>query len=328
MEKVAKVYFAPVSDFRNTPAVSEAANHLLKKLIFDFPKVMPLKVHFGERGNSTFLRPENFEGVKAFLRKCGVDTCYMETNVVYKGSRMNTGNHIKIAHEHGFLDLPIIIADDKGFIEIEIDGKYFKKCQIGKSFGEYEGFVVLSHFKGSKITGFGGAIKQLGMGFASKQGKFEQHSDNLPVVNKDVCIQCDLCGQRCPVGAIKFGKINSGCFGCADCLSECPTNAISCDWAGTNFLEKLAEYAYAAAKDKRNVYVNYAGMIAQDCDCKGREFPIVAKDIGVMVSTDAVAIDTAALDLVAHEPFEFGREALKYAEKIGLGSTKYEIEEV
>ena len=334
------VYFKEIKNFGDKEAIINASNQMLNKIVSDekinMPATMPLKVHFGEKGNTTFIRPEYYVGVKRFLKDSGVDTCYIETNVLYKGSRTCTKDHLNTAKEHGFTDLQIVIADgDNGspYNEIQINKKHFSKCKIGKRYADYDGFMVLAHFKGHVSAGFGGAIKQLGMGFAARGGKLHQHSESVPIVSKDKCVACNACVTNCPVGAItidKYAKIDTKtCVGCAACSTTCQVNAISNDWGGSDFLEKLAEYAYAAALGKQSIYVTFAGLITQNCDCVGHTMPTIAKDIGVFVSTDPVAIDTAALDILdgneGKKMFTAGRKTLEYAEKIGLGSMKYNL---
>ena len=334
------VYFKKVTDFDNTQLITQSTYQMLKELIQNekviLPKVMPLKVHFGEKGNTTFIKPPNFEGVKKFLREHKIKTCYIETNVLYRGSRTYTKNHIQTAREHGFVDLDIVIADgdlDSPYNEVEINKKHFSKCKIGKRFEEFDGFMVLAHFKGHGLAGFGGAIKQLGMGFASRGGKLAQHSDNVPFVAKDKCISCGVCVRKCPTNAIKLNdcaKIDSKlCVGCASCSTACPRNAIKNDWSGSNFVEKLAEYAYAASLGKNNIYVTFAGNITEQCDCCGEHMKNIADNIGIFVSTDPVAIDMAVMDMLgeneATKSFGIGRQILNYAQSIGLGTTKYNL---
>lgn len=333
------VYFKEIKDFCDINAITQATYEMLKLLVEDenivLPSIMPLKVHFGERGNTTFIKPQNFDGAKRFLKEKGVSTCYIETNVLYKGSRTSTDEHIKTAHEHGFNDLDIIIADgeESQYSEIEINKKHFSKCKIGKRFEDFDGFMVMAHFKGHGMAGFGGAVKQLAMGFASRGGKLAQHSDNVPIVKADKCISCGICVAKCPANAITLKTVAqidpNLCIGCAQCSAVCPKAAIANDWSGSDFYEKLAEYAYAAALDKNNIYVTFAGNITKECDCAGKTMELIAENIGVLVSTDPVAIDTATLDLFDksrnEKTFDSGRQTLKYGEEIGLGTTKYNL---
>lgn len=336
------VYFKSITDYENKELINNSTYEMLRKIIesegIELEENTPLKVHFGERGNDTFITPDNFDGIKKYLKEKEINTCYIETNVLYKGSRTYTNDHIETAKEHGFGDLEIVIADgdnDKAYEEVEINKEFFDKCKIGYKFKNYKNYIVLAHAKGHGLAGFGGAIKQLGMGFASRGGKLNQHSDTIPVIT-DECINCGTCENKCPVNAITIEEkavINPDtCIGCASCSTVCPVSAISNNWGTSNFFEKLAEYAYAAAKDKTNIYFNYVFNITEYCDCSGQHMEIIAPNIGVFASTDAVAIDTATIDKVQEvtksKIFDKARATLEHSEKIGLGTQNYNIIEM
>lgn len=309
-------------------------NEIVKKENIVFNNTVPLKVHFGEKGNKTFITPNNFKGIKKYLSENKLHSFYIDSNVLYKGSRTKTKDHIQTAIEHGFTDLDIVIADENDeYSEIFIDKEFFKSCKIGAKYTQYDNYIVLSHFKGHNLASMGGALKQLAMGFASRGGKLHQHSDSKPVVNQDQCIACGICVQVCPVDAITLqGKafINPEiCIGCSACIVACPVDAISNDWSGSNFLEKLAEYAYAAALNKKNIYFNFAFNITENCDCVGSDLKIIAPDIGILVSTDPVAIDQASIDLFKKvtnkDDFDNALKTIDHADKIGLGSKLYTL---
>lgn len=336
---MSKVYFIENhgSDYNQ---LGRDAVRLLKTIVSEtnhkFEKEVPIKVHFGEKGNTTFIPPQCYDETINYLKETGVAPSYIETNVLYRGSRTTTEKHIKTAENHGFTQIPIIIADgDIGteFDEIEINKDYIKKCKIGKGYGKYKQFIIMSHFKGHAEAGFGGALKQLAMGFASRGGKLEQHSGISPVVKAAKCISCGICVEKCNYDAITIpdtAVIDSDkCVGCAGCIAVCPQNAIRNTWGGSNFLEKLAEYAYGAAKDKDIIYIAFVHNITEDCDCTGSHMDLVAKNIGVLAGKDPVALDTACLDMLQRSEsdklFEKGRKTLAHAEKIGLGSTEYEL---
>ena len=340
---MSKVFFKKLDNFDEEVINSftyEMLNQIIKENNIKFTGTVPLKVHFGERGNDTFVKPNYYNGVKKYLSDNNVPTCYIETNVLYKSPRTKTDTHIEVAKEHGFTDLDIVIADgsdDNMYNEIEVNLKNFKTCKIGSKFADYENFIVLSHFKGHGLAGFGAAIKQLGMGFASRGGKMHQHATSVPSINEDLCIKCGACVRKCPVNAIRMEEVAvidaSICVGCASCTVVCPVNAIRNNWDQSNFHEKLAEYAYAAAKDKTNIYITYAFDITKECDCNGKHMESVAPNIGVFVSTDPLAIDQATYDKFLEitndsNMFETANLTLEHAKNIGLGSREYELIEI
>ena len=304
-----------------------------------FEQEVPIKVHFGEKGNTTFIPAKCYDAIINYLKEIGVSPSYIETNVLYRGSRTTSDNHIQTAKKHGFTQIPIIIADGElgtDYEEIEINKEYIKKCKIGKGFGKYKQFIVMSHFKGHIEAGFGGALKQLSMGFAARGGKLEQHSGIAPIVAAEKCIGCDLCVSKCDFDAIYRTDTavidEAKCIGCAGCIAVCPKGAIRNTWGGSNFLEKLSEYAYGASKDKDIIYITFVHNITKDCDCMGKAMEPIAENIGILASKDPVALDTACLDLVQRNSkkllFEKGRTSLQHAEKIGLGKMEYQLIEI
>lgn len=344
---MSKVYFKRVEN-KDYHALSEAALQLMETLIKEqkhtFKGTVPIKVHFGEKGNKTYVPSTCYEGVIDYLKDHGIPSAYIETNVLYRGSRTTADSHLEIAKAHGFNQLPIIIADGErgeAFDEIQIDKEFFKSCKIGKAFGDYEQFIVMSHFKGHGSAGFGGAMKQLSMGFAARGGKMAQHAGINPVVKASRCTACGLCILKCDVDAIEMQEASGKkaafidhdkCVGCAGCIAVCPVGAIQSDWSGKNFKEKVAEYAYGAQLGKDNLYISFLINVTPECDCMGQHMHPVAADIGVFASKDPVAIDAACIDLLQKESgeklFDDGRETIVHAVKIGLGSDAYELIEL
>lgn len=324
----------------NYDELGKDALELLRKIVEEtghhFEKEVPIKVHFGEKGNTTFIPARCYEDTIDYLKKKGVSPSYIETNVLYRGARTTSDNHIKTARSHGFTQLPIIIADGEmgtEYDEVEINKEYIDKCKIGKGFGKYKQFIVMSHFKGHIEAGFGGALKQLSMGFAARGGKLAQHSDISPQVSEEKCVGCDLCVSKCDFDAIYRTDTavidEKKCIGCAGCIAVCPKGAIRNTWGGSNFLEKLSEYAYGAAKDKDMIYITFVHNITKDCDCMGKAMTPITDNIGILAGKDPVALDTACLDLVqknsGEKLFEKGRVSLQHAEKIGLGTMEYNL---
>jgi uncharacterized Fe-S center protein len=339
---LSKVYFIKnlESDYDR---LGKDALELLKKVVsetgYQFEKEVPIKVHFGEKGNKTFIPAKCYDATIGYLKEKGVSPSYIETNVLYRGSRTTTEHHIKTAESHGFNQIPIIIADgDIGteYDEVEINKEYIKKCRIGKGYGQFKQFVVFSHFKGHIAAGFGGALKQLAMGFAARGGKLEQHSGISPVIDAKKCAACGICAEKCNFSAIRTQDTavidESKCIGCAGCIAVCPKGAIENTWGGAHFLEKLSEYAYGASKDKDIIYITFVHNITKDCDCTGTHMKPITGNIGILAGKDPVALDTACLDLVQKNSgkklFENGRQSLIHAEKIGLGTMKYELIEI
>jgi uncharacterized Fe-S center protein len=273
-----KVFFCPIESYSKTGEINEKTKNLLKKIqeeekTLNFSKPIPIKVHFGEENNLTFIEPKNFEGIITFLQKNikiknttqKPNLFYTDTNVLYKGKRTTRETHIELAKQHGFTQLPIIIADGElgeENTEVNIEEakpKHFKECKIGKTVTEAEQMIVLAHFKGHGLAGFGGAIKQLAMGCASRGGKLAMHSNSKPLLNPLQCKKCLTCVKNCPADACIIDLVPhidySKCIGCAKCIALCPYKAMKINWISTlpeTFEEKLAEYAYAAQKNKKN----------------------------------------------------------------------------
>jgi uncharacterized Fe-S center protein len=336
---LSNVYFIK-NTTSNYSQLGKDALVLLKKVVSEtghrFEKEVPIKVHFGEEGNKTFIPAKCYDEIINYLKENGISTAYIETNVLYRGSRTTRERHIDTAISHGFTQIPIIIADgDIGteYDEIEINKDYIKKCKIGKEYSKYKQFIVISHFKGHIEAGFGGALKQLAMGFAARSGKLEQHSGISPVIKAEKCISCGICEEKCDFGAIHREDTaiidERKCIGCAGCIAVCPEGAIRNTWDGSHFLEKLSEYAFGASKGKDTIFITFVHNITKDCDCVGESMKPITDNIGVLAGKDPVALDTACLDLVqkssGQKLFQKGRASLRHAEKIGLGTMKYKL---
>lgn len=342
---MSRVYFKKVDSSLEPHEISNYARGLLSALLkrenIELKQEIPLKVHFGEKGNTTFANPEYCSGIIDYIENQNKKAFFIETNVLYKGERRTKGTHIKLAKKHGFTRIPVIIADgEKGedYYEVEINKKHFVKCKIGKEFSKYSQIIVVSHFTGHMLVGFGGAIKNLGMGFASRGGKFALHAKVIkPRIKNRACDRCRLCEQRCAVNAITIGEKSyidyEKCISCAACNAICPKKAIKIvllrsifNIFGDPFRERLAEGAYAAQKDKKIIYVTFAMNITRGCDCDPRIMKPIVEDIGILVSSDPVAIDQACYDMVKESGKKLrGPYILEYAEKIGMGSRKYQI---
>jgi uncharacterized Fe-S center protein len=334
------VYF-----YDNLKNLKRGVNKFFEIISKDFGRgIVGLKIHFGEEGNDTHIDPKLLKDVTKIFSK----PKFVECNALYRGSRTKKDDHIKIAKRHGFGFLEIDILDgDAGeeAIEVEVNTENTDKAKLGKGLEKYKKLVALTHFKGHGAAGFGGAMKNVGMGLGSRGGKLDMHSSISPIVNKLKCTACGTCVANCNFGAIKMGKkaeiIQEKCTGCAMCIAVCPFGAIMIPWTSDSterLMEKIADYTKAAEKNRRWWYINFLTNITQDCDCHGTRQKPIMDDIGILLSEDPVAIDSASIDLVAKhnngiDPFKKlngvdGKHILDYAEKIGLGTKDYELIEI
>ncbi|MDD3803963.1 MAG: DUF362 domain-containing protein [bacterium] len=297
-----------------------------------------LKVHFGEDGNQNYIKPVIYEGI---VKK--TKGTFVETNVLYVSRRKFTKTHIALAKEHGFGYAPIDILDSEGEMEVENDNpKYFKSVKIGKGMDKYKKFVILSHFKGHGLAGFGGAIKNVSMGFASPNGKKEMHQSFFPEYDPALCKDCGACVKNCPGKAITTDDElyidYSKCMGCGECISDCPAGAIKKPTKSESqqmFLEKLVEYADAIEKKYDMVYVNILANISKGCDCSPFAGKPFMNDIGILASTDIVAIEKASHDLVDKEHMcedaflkensVSGKKQIEFALDRKMGNVNYKI---
>lgn len=338
----------------------------INKIDFD-GKFTAIKMHFGELGNLAFLRPNYAKAIVDLVKEQKGKPFLTDCNTLYPGSRKNAIDHLDCANINGFNPIStgcqIIIADGlRGTDEtiVPINGEYVKEAKIGKAIMDADIFISLNHFKGHESTGFGGAIKNIGMGCGSRAGKMEQHSDGKPVVNKKLCRGCRFCSKECGSDAITYidNKANINydlCKGCGRCIGACSFDAISNPNYDTN--EKLdckmAEYAYAVCKERKHFHISLVMDVSPNCDCHSENDMPIIPDIGIFASFDPVALDQACVDaclkatplpnsqLIDHlndahyhcmhdhlkdtHPGIMWETTLIHAEKIGLGTRKYEL---
>jgi len=345
-----KVYFEPVKNSDTKETIREKFARLLEASnLLDFIKKdeeVAVKMHFGEEGNTGFVKPEYVRLVSDRIKKIGAKPVLTDTNTLYSGRRTNAKDHMLLAHEHGFTEniagAPVVIAD--GNKDVALGGKFVKTAKIAPLFLNIDAIVGVSHFKGHIMAGFGGALKNIGMGCASREGKLAQHSDVAPFVRFKSCTGCAECMKVCPADAIIITNSKSNidsakCIGCASCIAACPYHAIDIHWEGGagNIQEKMMEYVKAVigSKQKKSAFMNFAVKITKECDCLAKDDPRISPDIGIFASTDPVAIDKACLDSVNSAcgkdvfkevwPERDWSKQLNYAQEIGIGSMDYEL---
>jgi len=327
-----------------------------------------VKIHFGEKGNTAFIRPPYIRKIIKTIKKTGAIPFLTDANTLYSGSRSDSISHIKTAVANGFsfssmAATPIVIADGlrgKSETKIKINGKNLSHVYIGSEIVNADALVSIAHFKGHELAGFGGTLKNLGMGCASRKGKMVQHSSVSPKIKKKNCVGCKQCINHCPTEAILLvqgkAQINSEkCIGCGECIIRCQNDAVQIRWDQNIplFMEKMVEYTKGVLKNKKNksFYINIVADITPKCDCiPFNDYPIV-RDIGILASKDPVAIDQASIDLVNNEEALTGtalkcnhgkgkdkikglypdiewQYQLDYAQNLGLGTCEYKLEKV
>lgn len=376
MEK-AKVYF---TDF-HTEAFGDGLPTKLKKLMkkagiqeLDLEgKFVAIKMHFGELGNISYLRPNYARAVVDVVKELGGKPFLTDCNTMYPGSRKNALEHLECAWQNGFTPLtvgcPILIGDGlKGTDDVEVPvegGEYVEKAKIGRAIMDADVFISLTHFKGHEMTGFGGTIKNIGMGCGSRAGKKEQHASGKPQIAADACRGCRRCQKECANGGLVFDEQtrkmhvdDAHCVGCGRCLGACNFDAIyfTNDNAQAALNCRMAEYTKAVVAGRPQFHISLIVDVSPNCDCHGENDVPILPNIGMFVSTDPLALDQACVDaclaaqpmpgsqLAKHladpafhdhhdhfinsTPESEWRSCLEHAEKIGLGSREYELIEL
>ncbi len=363
-----KVYFA---DLRAD--VHENLQQKLTRLMktagmgdIDFrDKFVAIKLHFGEPGNLAFLRPNWARTVADFVKERGGKPFLTDCNTLYVGGRKNALDHMDSAMLNGFNPMTtgcqIIIADGlKGSDEVEVPvvgGEYVKNAKIGRAVMDADVFISLTHFKGHEEAGFGGCLKNIGMGCGSRAGKMEQHNAGKPHVAEKHCIGCGQCRKICAHGApiIENGKAHidhDKCVGCGRCIAVCPKDAVRIDWdeSTTNLNCKIAEYTKAVVDGRPCFHISLVIDVSPNCDCRPENDMAIVPNVGMFASFDPVALDMACVDAVnaqtplrgsaaddahakahVHDHFQRlhpdtnWRSCLEHGEKIGIGTREYEL---
>ena len=328
-------------------------------------KFVAIKLHFGEPGNLAFLRPNWARTVADFVKERGGKPFLTDCNTLYVGGRKNALDHMDSAMLNGFNPMTtgcqIIIGDGlKGSDEVEVPvagGEYVKNAKIGRAVMDADVFISLTHFKGHEEAGFGGCLKNIGMGCGSRAGKMEQHNAGKPHVAQKHCIGCGQCRKICAHGApiIENGKAHidhDRCVGCGRCIAVCPKDAVRIDWdeSTTNLNCKIAEYTKAVVDGRPCFHISLVIDVSPNCDCRSENDMAIVPNVGMFASFDPVALDMACVDAVnaqtplrgsaaddahakahVHDHFQRlhpdtnWRSCLEHGEKIGIGTREYEL---
>ncbi len=328
-----------------------------------------IKIHFGEPGNLAFLRPNFAYKIVDVLQKLGAKVFLTDCNTLYSGGRSNAIDHLNSAMINGYnpisANAQIIIADGlKGidYVEVLLNGEYCKTAKIGAAIANSDIIITMSHVKGHELAGFGGTLKNIGMGCASIGGKMELHSVSKPVVIKKHCIGCGICVKNCAHKAITLDKGGKAlinyelCTGCGQCVAICQYSGVISANDETSILmnKKIAEYSKAVVVDKPHFHIGFMIDVSPECDCWNYNDAAVVPNIGIAASFDPVALDTACAEMINRAPILESSNILKekveknhcnnhqdkwkmihpdttwqacveHAEKIGLGSRQYEL---
>ncbi|MCL6479576.1 MAG: DUF362 domain-containing protein [Peptococcaceae bacterium] len=327
--------------------------------------LVAIKLHFGEKGNTGYIRPQFIRRIVDEVRNAGGNPFLTDANTLYVGTRSNAVDHLQTAIENGFayavVNAPLIIADGlngKDYVQVPVNLKHCKEAKIGSAVALADVLIAVSHFKAHESAGIGGTIKNVGMGCGSRAGKQVMHSDLIPAVDMEKCRGCSRCNRWCPAGAIAVGDRKVAviderkCIGCGECAVTCRYGAVKINWrnnAEYGLQEKMVEYAAAVLLNKKGKsgFFNFLMNITPDCDCVSYTDAPVVRDIGILASLDPVAIDQASADLVNKEqglpgtklagseysedkfaalyPDVNWRRQLEYGEEIGLGTRNYEL---
>jgi uncharacterized Fe-S center protein len=378
MNQKSKVYF--------TTLRTTGSNNILKKLEklvtaagmtdIDFEnKFAAIKIHLGEPGNLAYLRPNYSKVIVDMVKEKGGKPFLTDCNTLYVGRRKDALEHLDAAYENGYNPFAtgchVIIGDGlKGTDDIEVPlagGECVATAKIGRAIMDADVFISMTHFKGHENTGFGGVLKNIGMGCGSRRGKMEMHSNSKPFVKEKKCRSCEMCGKICAVQAISYGKEDGKasidhniCVGCGRCIGVCPFDAISPKYDESNDIlnKKIAEYTKAVLDGRPHFHISFVIDVSPNCDCHvENDLPII-QDVGIFASIDPVALDMACADacnnarilrgscaeerIIENEEKDLSeldvftlvhpdtnwKVCVDHAVKLGLGNKEYEITEV
>jgi uncharacterized protein len=348
------VFLAPLASSADDAALAAAVAALWRQAgfaeLFAAKDLTAIKLHVGEPGCRTHVEPRLVAELVRLIQACGAQPFLTDTSVLYRSPRDNGVSHARVAHQHGFnlerVGAPFIPADGLNGaddVEVAVGGRHYDKVAIASAIMHARSLLVLTHATGHLGTGLGGALKNLGMGCASKRGKLRQHHAQQPKIAPDRCTACGVCAEWCPADAIAVGEHavvdSASCIGCGECIAVCREGAVRFSWSemGQRLQERIVEHAAAVVRGKpgRIGYLTVAQRITKDCDCMGMTQEPLLPDIGLLAARDPVAVDQAVLDLVCArsgrslESMSYreqdGSIQIRYAEAMGLGSARYEL---
>ena len=364
--KKSKVYF---TDMHTT--TKENLQQKLSRLIqtagisqIDFnKKYASIKIHFGEPGNLAYLRPNYAKTVVDIVKELGGKPFLTDCNTLYVGGRKNALDHLDSAYVNGYSPFStgchVLIGDGlKGTDEVLVPvecGEYVKEAKIGHAIMDADVFISLNHFKGHELTGFGGALKNIGMGCGSRAGKMEMHSSGKPNVSHELCVGCGMCTKICAHSAITVTEQKASidhlqCVGCGRCIGICPMDAVLPAWGESNEIlnKKMAEYTWAVLQGRPHFHISLVIDVSPYCDCHAENDIPIVPNVGMFASFDPVALDVACADAVNSQPATAGslleksvrehhdhftdigpntdwKVGIDHAVKLGLGNKEYEL---
>lgn len=371
--ETSKVYF---TSFRTT--YHENLLQKLKRLCLkagiaeiDFEnKYTAIKIHFGEMGNLAFLRPNYAKVVADLVKENGGKVFLTDCNTLYVGSRKNALDHMDTAYMNGFSPLStgchVIIADGlKGTDEalVPVEGEFIQTAKVGRALMDADILISLTHFKGHEATGFGGTLKNIGMGGGSRAGKMDMHCDGKPGVVPEACIGCGNCTRVCAHSAVTVTEKKAyidhdKCVGCGRCIGVCPKDAIEpgSDSSNDKLNYKIAEYTKAICQNRPTFHISLICDVSPNCDCHSENDVPIIPNVGMFASFDPVALDAACAEACNQQPVMKGsmldenrcsnpdceqhdhfqmthpdtnwKSCIAHAVKIGLGNDQYELIEI
>ncbi|MBW1980777.1 MAG: DUF362 domain-containing protein [Deltaproteobacteria bacterium] len=329
--------------------------------------LVAIKLHFGEKGNTAYIEPVFLRHIVDRVKRLGGKPFLTDANTLYVGSRTNSVDHLSTAIENGFayavVGAPLTIADGlrgNSEVAVQVDLPIYHEVYLGADVVHADALISVAHFKGHELAGFGGTIKNIGMGCASRRGKLAQHCEVSPKFNGKKCVGCGECVAHCPVEAItlvkkKAKKDVKKCIGCGECIAVCPEEAVTIPWDKdmARFQKKMVEYTFGVLQGKKDraLFLNFVCRVTPQCDCYSYSDAPLVNDLGILASLDPIAVDQAAVDLVNDQaalpgccltsntaagedkfrgvyPHIDWSVQLDYGEKLGLGSRKYKINHI